>query len=476
MVSNAVGVATSATCRVAQSVQILSQTLPGGMELAPYYAELTGTNGFPPYTWIMSNGVPPGLSLSGTGIISGLPTLAGTYAITFIIRDSAGHSAEREVAITIAPNPNQHPVFAYSTPSAGTFTMNEGTSQTFRALAYDPEWGDILYSWTWDGNLVGASSGLYAQYTHSTQWGDAGPHVLRCYASDDLWSNVVYIEWNVMVRDDNDSDGMPNGQEMDLGRNPNDPNDGGLPSSLFGAIRGGGIGLSNAYVELRGLSGRTYYRGTADGAGGYSIDTIQPGRYYVKVGAERFADEWYNNATHRTSAAPYSIPAESRIGGFNFDLKSGQNPAFVEVTSDPAGAVVYLDYQPTTNVTPAVLNVGEVGDWDWAGYRMASHVITVKKAGRPRPSPQSVAAKEAETVSAHFDLTTKAWGSASIATAPDGATVFVGYADSSDGITPVIVGNLAPGSHVVLLKKTGYLQPRPVMVWIQDGLTNEVLT
>ena len=209
--------------------------------------------------------------------------------------------------------------------------------------------------------------------------------------------------------------------------------------------------------------------------GRYSINSIQPGQYFVKVGAERFADEWYNNATHRTNAVPYSVPADSIIGGFNFDLESGQNPAFVEVTSDPAGAAVYLDYQPTTNVTPAVLNVGEVGDWDWAGYRMASHVITVKKAGRPRPSPQSVAAKEAETVSVHFDLTSNAWGSASIATAPDGATVFVDYADSSDGITPVIVGNLAPGSHVVLLKKTGYLQPRPVTAWIQDGLTNEVV-
>ena len=110
VVSNAVGVATSATCRVVQPVQILSQTLPGGMEMTPYYAKLTGTNGFPPYTWVTPNEIPPGLSWSGDGVISGLPTLAGTYPTTFVIRDSAGHSAEREIAIVIAPNPNKRPI------------------------------------------------------------------------------------------------------------------------------------------------------------------------------------------------------------------------------------------------------------------------------------------------------------------------------------------------------------------------------
>ena len=152
VVSNAIGVGTSGACRVAQPVQILSQMLPGGMEMSPYHAELMATNGFPPYTWIISHEMPPGLSSSGDGVISGLPTLAGTYLITFIIRDSAGHSAEKEMGIVIAPNPNRRPVLVYSTPSAGAFTMNGGTSQTFRAMAYDPEWDELRNVWA---NLSG---------------------------------------------------------------------------------------------------------------------------------------------------------------------------------------------------------------------------------------------------------------------------------------------------------------------------------
>jgi hypothetical protein len=267
---------------------------------------------------------------------------------------------------------------------------------------------------------------------------------------------------------------MPNRQEIDLGRNPNDPSDAGNPSTLAGTVHGGGVGLSDAYIELRGAGGTTYHRTLTASDGAYTLYSVLPGHYYAKAGAERFADEWYDNATHRTSAVPYSVPADSIIGGFDFDLDAGQNPALVEVTSDPAGATVYLDHQPTAEVTPAILNVGEVGDWDWTGYRIAPRVITVKKAGRPRPSPRPVAAREAETVSVHFDMTSNAVGSVSVATIPAGAAVHIDYADSADGISPVVVDNLVPGSHVILLKQTGYLQSRPVVAWAQEGLTNEV--
>jgi uncharacterized repeat protein (TIGR02543 family) len=155
-------------------------------------------------------------------------------------------------------------------------------------------------------------------------------------------------------------------------------------------------------------------------------------------------------------------------------LEAGQNPALVEVTSDPSGAAIYLDFQATAKVTPAILDVGEIGTWDQLGNRMASHVITLKKAGRPHPVPQVAPAREAERVGVHFDMTASASGSLSIATTPAGATVFVDYADASAGISPVVVGNLAPGSHVILLKKTGYLQPRPIVAWVQEGFTNAV--
>ena len=416
--------------------------------------------------------LPEGLSCSTNGLVAGTPVLAGTSLVTFVVQDSLGASTTKQIQIVIAPNPNTRPVVSSNAPPAGAFSMGEATNQSFVVWAYDPEGSNLTHYWTWDGMQVG---GDLSSYTHTTDWGDAGQYELRCYVSDDLWSNIVHVQWDVTVLSDNDEDGMPNWKERDLGRDPNDPTDAGAPSKLAGMVRGGGVGLPRAYVNLRGAGGRTYHGTLTDSSGIYTLYSVQPGNYYAKAGAEHFADEWYDNATHRTSAVPYTIPANSVIGGFDFDLASGQNPALVEVTSDPSGATVYLDFQPTAQVTPVVLNLGDVASHCvCTGARIASHTVTVKKAGRPHPSPRPVPAHEAETVAMHFDLTSDEAGLLSILTTPEGADVFVDYADVAAGISPVLVGNFAPGSHVILVRKSGHLQPRPVRGWTSDQMTNVV--
>jgi hypothetical protein len=275
-------------------------------------------------------------------------------------------------------------------------------------------------------------------------------------------------------KEDTDEDGVDDGIELDIGRNPVDESDGGLPSSISGFIRSSGVGLEGAYVEFRGASGMVYHRQLTDASGAYSIGAIEAGHYFVKVGAERFADKWHENAIHRASAVPYSVPVNSTINGFDFDLVPGQSPALVEVTSDPAGAMVYLDYQLTTNLTPTVLNVGEIGLIDGASNHLAPHTLVLKKTGCPRPSPQSVIAVEAETVTVHFDMTSSATTGVYVTSSPEGADVFVDYADTSDGITPVMVNQLAPGSHVILLRKDHHLQPRPVIAHLAENTPNEI--
>ena len=318
------------------------------------------------------------------------------------------------------------------------------------------------------------------RFTLATDWGDAGRHVLRCTVSDGLWTNVVFSQWVVWVNIDNDGDGMPNWMELDLGRDPNDPSDAGGPSVLAGRVAGAGVPLAHAFVELRGAGGRTYSRTHSGEDGAYVIGGIQPGNYFVKAGAEHFKDEWFDRAVHRSNAVSLAIAPTSRIDGFDFDLDVGQNRALVAVSSDPAGAKIYLDYQPTPYVTPAVLSVGEVasqsvwvGDrWVWSG--MASHVISVRKAGRPRPAPMAVPALEAETVSLHFDMTGEEVGAVSVATDTSGAEIYVNWAEEPEGLTPVVVGNLAPGSHTILLRAAGYLQPRPVVARVEAGETTLV--
>jgi hypothetical protein len=390
--------------------------------------------------------LPPGLDLSTSGELSGYPNLAGIYTPTFLVENSESTMATKELEILIEPNPNTRPEVDSTTPPEGSVIMSEKSNQAFSLTAHDPEEGPLTYHWTLNGEPVGDGT---VSYTHTTDWGDAGFHVLRCYVSDDLWNQIVYAQWNINV--------------------PVPP-----PSTLTGRVRGAGVPLEGAYVELRRVDGSVYRRVYTDTDGNYIFYPAASGYYHIKAGAQGFADVWYPDANHLDQADVLTVPAESVIGGLDFDLASGQSPALVEVTSDPAGADIYLDYWPTGEVTPATINVGEVGDWDWAGYRLASHVITLKKAGPPRPAPQTLPAVEAETLAVSFDLTSSATGSVSVVTTPEGAEVYVDYADAAEGVTPIVVGNLAPGSHTILLHKDGYLQPRPIVAWVWEDETTEV--
>jgi 5-hydroxyisourate hydrolase-like protein (transthyretin family) len=232
--------------------------------------------------------------------------------------------------------------------------------------------------------------------------------------------------------------------------------------------------LTDGVVRAEGQTLGQTYRNKVDATGHYELNGMLPDLYLVKAEAAKFQDEWWVDAHHRDQSSPVLLDYGDDLS-LDFDLVPGQSPAFIEVTSDPSGAQVYLDHQPTTNLTPTVLEMGEIGSRDWNDDLLAPHVITVKKAGSPRPSPRSTGAKEAETIGMHFDLVGTASGFVSVETIPAGATVYVDYADQVDGITPVVVGNLAPGSHVILLKESQHLQARSVLAWIQDGATNHVV-
>ena len=58
-----------------------------------------------PFTWTVDSGtLPPGLSLSSGGAITGTPTAAGTFNFTLKLVDSTGLTATQAQTITIAPD------------------------------------------------------------------------------------------------------------------------------------------------------------------------------------------------------------------------------------------------------------------------------------------------------------------------------------------------------------------------------------
>jgi hypothetical protein len=92
----------------ALSPAITTTTLPAGTAGTAYASSsLTATGGIKPYSWSITAGrLPPGIGYSSTtGTISGTPTAAGQYPVTFHLEDVSGFTATKELAIMVTTAP-----------------------------------------------------------------------------------------------------------------------------------------------------------------------------------------------------------------------------------------------------------------------------------------------------------------------------------------------------------------------------------
>lgn len=92
-------------------------------------ATLSVTGGLFPYTWtaLGSPPLPPGLSLSNTGVISGIPTTAGTYTFSATVTDGRLRTASKTLSIVIKPGVVVCPALSLSPPSGTVFPATVGT-------------------------------------------------------------------------------------------------------------------------------------------------------------------------------------------------------------------------------------------------------------------------------------------------------------------------------------------------------------
>src|SRR5271157_4330548 len=73
--------------------------LPAAVINVPYSTTLTSTGGKGPFTWAIATGtLPPGLSISAGGVISGTPTALGTTTFKVQVTDSQTPTAAVDIA------------------------------------------------------------------------------------------------------------------------------------------------------------------------------------------------------------------------------------------------------------------------------------------------------------------------------------------------------------------------------------------
>jgi hypothetical protein len=129
---------------VNQSLTTVTKTLPTGEMNANYSAQMQGAGGTAPYTWT-ATGLPTGLKLGTTGAISGIPTKAGNFSVTFVITDATAKTFSSVITMSITN------ALVVSTSSLAAGITNTSYSATLSGAG-----GVSPYSWS----AIGLPSGL----------------------------------------------------------------------------------------------------------------------------------------------------------------------------------------------------------------------------------------------------------------------------------------------------------------------------
>lgn len=83
-----------------------SGALPGGTVGVVYMQALAASGGTSPFTWtVVSGALPPGITLSSAGVLTGSPTVAGSFSFTIEATDSLGAKATAVVSLVIGAVP-----------------------------------------------------------------------------------------------------------------------------------------------------------------------------------------------------------------------------------------------------------------------------------------------------------------------------------------------------------------------------------
>jgi hypothetical protein len=133
------------------ALSVTTATLPDGTAGTAYTSTtLDATGGISPYTWSVPPGtLPPGLSLSSAGVISGTPTSPGTFSFTVTVTDAENPAATATGTLSILVHPA---ALTVTTTSLAGGQVGSAYDQTLAATG-----GVTPYTWSGTGLPPGLS-------------------------------------------------------------------------------------------------------------------------------------------------------------------------------------------------------------------------------------------------------------------------------------------------------------------------------
>ncbi|QSX80098.1 putative Ig domain-containing protein [Lysobacter solisilvae] len=140
----------------APTIAIAPPTLPDGLAGVAYSQTLTASGGTGPHTFsLLSGSLPTGMSFSSGGVLSGTPTVAGSFNFTVRATDALGFTADLAYALVIAA-----PTLAIAPATLPDGVAGVAYSQTITASGGIGPYGFSLLSGTLPAGMSFSSAGV----------------------------------------------------------------------------------------------------------------------------------------------------------------------------------------------------------------------------------------------------------------------------------------------------------------------------